>query len=299
MNSQIAKQQSDDFFSFVVGKPSGGESINTKVSGLYRQHVIMEFENVVIDSDMLDCEFDIPFDNNTEANESELTIYNLSYNTTNQLKKGGRVTVKAGYGDDLGVILTGKISDKQVVNEDTDRVVTIKVIDGAGLSECETEVSYCAGSTAQSILKDLCGRLGFPIATFQPVRDYTFDKDINIDGSLMDSIEKYAGICGVSAYMCKGMIYVQPLSARNLDHFSLSVETGLLSAEEYEDEQKNGEFEDAIHGWELEMLLNHRIQTGTRIDLDSNRASGSYYVQEGSHTYDGTNMITRVIAVEV
>lgn len=299
MNSQIAKRQSDDFFSFVVGKQSGGEAIDTTVPGLYRQHVIIEFESVIIDSDVLDCEFTIPFDNNTEANESELIIYNLSYNTTNQLKKGGSVTVKAGYGDDLGVILAGTISDKQVINEDVDRIITIKVIDGAGLSECETEVSYCAGSTAQSILRDLCGRLGFPIATFQPVRDYTFDKDINIDGSLMDAIEKYAGICGVSAYVCKGMIYVQPLSASDLDCFSLSVETGLLSAEEYEDEQKNGEFEDTVHGWELEMLLNHRIQTGTRIDLDSNRVSGSYYVQEGEHTYDGTNMTTRVTAVEV
>lgn len=298
MSSKIVKLNPTENFSFVVGNPSGGAAIDTTVKGLYRQRVIMQFDSVTIDSDALDCEFTIPFDNNTEANEAELIIYNLSYNTTNQLKLGGSVTVKAGYGDDLGVIFTGTISDKQIVNEDTDRVITIKAIDGAGLSECETEVSYCSGNTAQAILYDLCTQLGFPIAAFQPIRDYTFDSDVNIDGSLMDAIEKYAGICGVSAYVCKGMVYIQPLSASGTDVFSLSVETGLLSAEEYEQDQKNGDYEDTIRGWELEMLLNHRIQTGSRIDLTSKRANGSYYVQEGEHSYDGENMITQVVAVE-
>lgn len=298
MSSKLVKPGSGDAFSMVVGKPDGGAAIQTAVTGLYHQHVILQFESVTIDSDVLDCEFTIPFDNNTEANEAELVIYNLSYNTTNQLKLGGVVTVKAGYGDDIGVIFTGTISDKQISNDGTDRIITIKAIDGAGLSECETEVSYCGGNTAQSILYDLCTQLGFPIASFRPTRNYTFDRDVNVDGSLMDAIEKYAGICGVSAYICKGMIYIQPLSESGMDVFSLSVETGLLSAEEYEKEQTNGDFEDTIRGWELEMLLNHRIQTGTRIDLTSKRANGSYYVQEGEHSFDGMNMITKVIAVE-
>lgn len=298
MSSKIVKLNPTENFSFVVGNPSGGAAIDTTVKGLYRQRVIMQFDSVTIDSDSLDCEFTIPFDNNTEANEAELIIYNLSYNTTNQLKLGGSVTVKAGYGNDLGVIFTGSISDKQIVNEDTDRIITLRAIDGAGLLECETEIEYTEGNTAQAILYDLCTKLGFPIAAFQPIRDYTFDSSVHVDGSLMDAVEKYAGICGVSAYVCKGMVYVQPLSASGADSFSISVETGLLSAEEYEKNQKNGDFEDTICGWELEMLLNYRIQTGTRINLTSQRANGSYYVQEGEHSYDGDNMITQVVAVE-
>lgn len=298
MTSQYTPARSNDFFSFVCNKTTGGEPIDTTVNGLYRQRVQMIFDAVTIDSDTLDCEFTIPFDNNTEANEAELTIYNLSYNTTNQLRIGGGVMVKAGYGEDLGVIFTGTISDKQVVNADTDRIITIKAMDGAGLRKCDVEVSYCEGNTAQGILYDLAVRLGFPIATWQPVRDYTFDRTNNVDGSLMDAIEKYAGICGISAYVCKGMLYMQPLSAAGLDACSLSVETGLLTAEEYEKDKKNGEFEDTIRGWQLEMLLNHRIQTGTRIDLQSNRATGSFYVQEGTHEYDGKTMTTKVIAVE-
>lgn len=296
--SRVVKTDSNESFSFLVGKPSGGEAIDATVRGLYRQHVIMQFNSVIIDSDFLDCEFVVPFDNNAEANEAELVIYNLSYNTTNQLRRGGNAVVKAGYGDDIGVIFTGKISDKKISSESADRIITLKAIDGAGVSECETEVEYAAGNTAQAILYDLCVRLGFPIATFRPIRNYIFDKSVHVDGSLMDAIEEYAGICGVSAYVCKGMMYIQPLSASGADAFTLSVETGLLTIEEYEKETKNGDYNDTVHGWELEMLMNHRIQTGTRIDLASNRANGSYYVQEGEHRYDGEDMITHVIAVE-
>lgn len=298
MSSKIVSYTKGSASSFAVKKPSGGATIDTAVSGLYRRRTIIKFDGVTIDSDELDCEFSIPFDNNAEANEAELTIYNLSYNTTNQLKYGGNVIVNAGYGDDLGVVFSGTISDKQIINDETDRIITIKAIDGAGLSECESEVSYCSGNTAQAILYDLCTRLGFPIATFNPTRDYTFDSEVSVDGSLMDAIEKYAGICGVSAYVCKGAMYIQPLSTGDGDTFSLSVETGLLSVEEYEKEQKNGEFSDTVRGWELEMLLNHRIQTGTRIELTSKRANGIYYVQEGEHRFDGNDFITSVIAVE-
>lgn len=285
--------------SYVVEKSGGGESIDTTVTGLYRQRVVVTFDvGVTIDSDDLDVEFTIPFDNDTEANEAEIKFYNLSYNTTNQFKSGGGVTVKAGYGDDIGVIFSGKISHKKITDENPDRVITITAVDGLGLTENEVEISYAEGNTAQAILYDLVSRLGFPIATFSPVRDYTYDRAVTVDGSLMDAIGQYAGVCGVSAYICKGSVYVQPLSYSAGDSYALSKDTGFLTAEEYEKEVTNEGYTDTERGWQIEMLLNHRIQTGTRIDLTSNRANGTYYVKEGKHTFDGTNMLTDVTAVE-
>jgi hypothetical protein len=298
MSSRIVTQKNSGDFSVTIGKQQNGKATGTAVEGLYHQRVVMNFGDVIIDSESLDCEFDIPFDDNTEANEAELTIYNLSYDTTNRLNSGGTVTVKAGYGIDTGVIFSGRISDKKVVNEDGDRIITIKAIDGAGLSECAVEVSYCAGNTAQGILYDLCARLGFPIVAFEPLRDTTYDKDVTVDGSLMDAIEKYAGICGVSAYVCKGALYVRPLSSDGTDTFELSVETGLLSVEEYEKTRNNGDFEDIERGFTIEMLLNYRIQTGSKVILSSDRANGIYYVSEGEHTFDGTDMITKIIVLE-
>lgn len=298
MTSRLILPKHGDDFSRLVGAPDGGQRIDTTVHGLYRQHVRIRFPTVTIDSDTLDCAFTVPFDDNTEANEAEITLYNLSYNTTNQLTYGSSVTIEAGYGEDLGVIFSGTLSDKKIQDDDTDRVITIRAMDGAGLAVCEVDVEYAEGNTAQAILYDLCTRLGFPIAFWAPVRDCVYDRSVHVDGSLMDAVEKYAGICGVSAYVCKGLLYVREFSNSGGDTVPLSVDTGLLTAEEYEKEQKNGNFTDTIRGWKLEMLLNHRIQTGTRIDLTSRRANGSYYVKEGEHRYDGGEMRTTVTAVE-
>ena len=284
MTSRLILPKHGDDFSRLVGAPGGGQRIR--------------FPTVTIDSDTLDCAFTVPFDDNTEANEAEITLYNLSYNTTNQLTYGSSVTIEAGYGEDLGVIFSGTLSDKKIQDDDTDRVITIRAMDGAGLAVCEVDVEYAEGNTAQAILYDLCTRLGFPIAFWAPVRDCVYDRSVHVDGSLMDAVEKYAGICGVSAYVCKGLLYVREFSNSGGDTVPLSVDTGLLTAEEYEKEQKNGDFADTTRGWKLEMLLNHRIQTGTRIDLISRRANGSYYVKEGEHRYDGGEMRTTVTAVE-
>ena len=284
--------------SMLCGKPIGGATVDQTIKGLYQQHVYIEFETVTIDSDVLDCEFTVPFDNNTEANETEIILYNLSYNTTNQIRESGAVTIKAGYGDDIGVIFSGTVSKKEIRNEDSDRILTLAATDSAGRTGWEVDVSYCEGNTAQGILYDLCARLNFPIVSFAPIRDYVFEREVHVEGSLMDAIEKYAGICGVSAYVCKGCVYIQPLSYSNAETYSLSAETGLLSTDEYEKEEKNGEFEDTIRGWKLKALLNHRVQTGTRVELNSPNASGVYFVQEGEHSYDGDSMITELLVVE-
>jgi len=295
--SQKVTPKTEDAFSFVTNKSGSGENIDTNVSGLYHHCAIFTLKNVTIDSDEIDVEFSIPFDNNTEANEAELTIYNLSYNTTNQINRGDSITVKAGYGDDLGVIFQGTISDKSIENDHEDRIITLHAIDGAGLESCEAEVEYAAGNTAQAILYDLVVRLGLPIASWYPVRDSTFDSTVSVDGSLMDAIKKYAWICGVSAYVCKGSIYVHPLSYDGSTSYDLSVDTGLLSTEEYEKEVTNGDYTDTVKGWELEMLLNPQVQTGTRINLTSSRANGTYYVQEGEHNFNGDDMTTTVTAI--
>lgn len=113
----------------------------------------------------------------------------------------------------------------------------------------------------------------------------------------MEGIRKYAQICGVSAYVCKSKIYVCPLSYGENTNFVLSADTGLLSVSEFEEEQTAEEYTDIIKGYEIEMLLQHRIQTASIINLQSKNAKGTYRVREGSHSYDGENFVTKVKAI--
>ncbi len=275
------------------------ETLKTEIKGQFKHSIVIETGNVKIKNTDLDFEFTIPFDDDTEANEAEIIIYNLTNTTINNIKRNAQITITAGYGTDTGVIFSGYISNKKTVNEDCDKITTIKALDDMNLQEKNVQsITYAAGTKASKILKDLCKKVGLPIAVFSIARDHTYKDTETIDGGLMENIKRLAGICGVSAYILKSKIYVRPLKQGDNTTFELSVDTGLLSIAEFEEEQTNGNYKDTIKGYEVEMLLHHKIQTGSIITLKSKTANGKFRVQSGEHTYDGSSMITKLKVVQ-
>ena len=273
------------------------ESADT--SGLYQHSVIIKTGDVTIDNQDLDVEFEIPFDDDTEADEAEIIVYNISDLTIQNIKKDAQISVTAGYGSDTGVILSGVISKVKTYYSGEDRMTEIYAIDQASLQERELKsISYAKGTTASKILRDLVSQVGLPVAVFSPKRDHTYKDKSTVDGGLMENIRKYAKVCGVSAYICKGQIYVRHiLDGDGLD-FTLSSDTGLLSLSEFEEEQTAEDFKDTVTGYEMTMLLQHRITTASLIHVQSRNVTGTYRVREGSHTYDGTDFLTKVKAIE-
>ncbi|WP_302326281.1 phage protein [Enterocloster lavalensis] len=267
--------------------------------GLYSHTVIIQTGDVTIDNEELDCEFDIPFDDDTEANEAEIIVYNLSDLTIQNIKKDNPITVTAGYGDDTGIIFSGLISKARSYYSDEDRVTEIHAIDQANLKERDLQnISYAGGTPASRILQDLVGMVGLPVAVFSLKRDHVYKDKATIDGGLMENICKYAGVCGVSAYICKGQIYVRHIQDGDGLDFALSADTGLLSLSEFEEEQTAEDFKDTVHGYEITMLLQHRVTTASLINLQARNVSGAFRVREGSHSYDGTDFLTKVKAIE-
>ena len=268
-------------------------------SGLYHHTVTIKIGDITIDNEELDCEFDIPFDDDTEADEAEIIVYNISDTTIQNIKRDAQISVTAGYGDDTGIIFSGIISKVRSYYSGNDRVTEIYAIDQAVLKERELKSkSYTKGTKASKILQDLISQVGIPVAVFAPKRDHTYKDKSTVDGGLMENIRKYAKVCGVSAYICKGQIYVRHiLDGDGLD-FTLSSDTGLLSLSEFEEEQTAEDFKDTVKGYEMTMLLQHRITTASLIHVQSRNVTGVYRVREGSHTYDGTDFLTKVKAIE-
>lgn len=274
------------------------ETVGADTSGLYGHTVIIQTGGVTIRNDNLDCEFDIPFDDDTEANEAEIIVYNLSDTTIRNIKTGEAVTVTAGYGSDTGIIFSGIISKAKTFYSGVDRVTQIYAVDNIQLAERELKsISYAGGTPASWILQDLVGMVGLPIAVFSTRRDHVFKDKATVDGGLMENIRKYAEICGVSAYICKSQIYVRHVTDGDLTEFQLSPDTGLLELSEFEEEQTVEDFVDTVTGYEMSMLLQHRVTTASLIKLQSRNVSGTFRVREGSHSYDGTSFVTKVKAV--
>lgn len=274
------------------------EKINTEVTGQYGHTIIIKTGSVTIKNSELDVEFEVPFDDDTEANESEIRVYNLSDSTTKNIKKDAKLTIEAGYGSDTGIICSGYISKRYNVYEDVDRVTIIKVIDHKSLKERDVDsITFNKNTKASTILKTLCTKLGFPIAVFKIAKDHTYKEEETVSGGLMDNIQRYAKICGVSAYVLKGKIYVRKLSDGDNTAFTLNSDTGLISCEEFEETETIEKTKNTIKGYKVTMLLQHRLQTASIITIDSKNAKGKFRVRSGVHICDGDEFITEAEVV--
>lgn len=301
MSSQVVikdKKHTGNYSRMIKALQQVAGKIDTEPSGLYDHNITLTTGDVTINGDTLDLEFSIPFDDDTEANEAEIIVYNLTDKTIDAIKKKAAITIKAGYGKDTGVIFSGYIKKKKSYWENNDKVTIINAIDNNGKEETElTSLSYGSGTKASTILRKLVERVGLPLAVFKTSRDHTYKDNVTVDGGLMDNIKKYAQICGVVAYVCKSKIYVCPLNYGSHDTFNLTADTGLISISEFEEETKAEDYTDTITGLDIEMLLQHKVQTGSILNVSTKNVKGEYRVREGSHTYDGTNFITKVKAI--
>lgn len=268
--------------------------INKTVEGQFRRSVLIKSGGAVINNQALDCEFEVNFDDNTQANSAEIRIYNLNNTTINRFVNKQSITIQAGYGNDNGTIFDGYITSKKTLWEGVDKITTIRALDDSKRYNRNVEsISFRAGTKASYILNDLCKRVGLPIAVFKTIRDYTYKDEVTVDGGLSENIVNYADICGVSAYVCKSKIYVRPLNEGDNTRFTLSDSTGLLSVSEFEETKTSKEFgEETVKGFDVEMLLQYRLQTASIIKLNSRNYQGEFRVKEGQHIYSGDEFKT-------
>ena len=262
--------------------------------GVFGSKAIIECNGAVIKSDELDIEFSIPFDDDLESNEAEITIYNLSNTTLSRLAKGKKITVTAGFTGDTGVIFTGYIDKQQTSYEGVDRRTTLNCVDRVSKTDMK-ELTYKSGTKASTILKDLINKTGTPIAVFKVRRDHTYKDEVKVDGNLMENIKNYAKVCGISVYIKQGKIYARYLKEGDALNFVLSEDTGLIgSPTAYTEEIEVEEIKETINGYECESLLQHRFSAGAILKLKSREANGTYRVMSGEHTFNISEATTKI-----
>ncbi|MBR6613167.1 MAG: hypothetical protein IKK84_00180 [Clostridia bacterium] len=252
--------------------------------------------DLTVTNDKLDVEFDVPFDDDLEKNEAEIVIYNMAKNNVARIKKNQVISINCGYGNDTGVIFTGRVSKVLTKWEGQDKKTTIYALDSESLDEVNVKsLAFAAGSKASYILKSLAGKLSIPLAVCKTRRDHTYKDKVTVDGNILPEIKKYAEVCGVSAYINKGKLYIRHISDGDNINFTVQESSGLIgSPEEFEEEITAEDYKDTVTGYNVKMLLQHRITTASIITLKSRDVSGKFRVIEGSHSYNGTDFITSI-----
>lgn len=264
-------------------------------SGVFGSVAIIRCNGATIKSSKLDIEFSVQFDDDMQANEAEITIYNLSSTTISRLTKNASISIEAGFTGDTGVIFKGYISKRTTSYDGVDRKTTLKCKDRVKETKLK-EITYKKGTKASKILKDLLKKTNTPIAVFKPRRDHTYKDEQKVDGNLMENIKTYADVCGISVYVSKGKIYARYLKIGDNLNFTVQESTGMINTPtEYEEEITAEDFKEKVKGYEIECLLQHRFAAGGIINLKSKNAKdGKYRIRSGEHTFSNGEATSKI-----
>lgn len=277
-----------------LAKEMDSYTVDPASKGVFGSKAKIICGDVTISSDTLDVEFNVKFDDDMEVNEAEVTIYNLSNNTVNRIKYRSQISIEAGFDDDTGVIFSGFVDKVTTTYSDADKITTIRCYDDITNKTIE-EITYAANTTASYILKDLLNKTGTPIAVFNMRRDHTYEDEQKVDGSLTENIKKYSEVCGVSTYIKNGKIYSRYIKEGDSTNFTISEDTGMIgSPSAYEEEVTAEDFKETVNGYEVEMLLQHRMSAGAICNIKSLVVNGQYRVRSGEHVFAIDECTTRV-----
>jgi hypothetical protein len=225
-----------------------------------------------------------------------IDIYNLLTDTEEMFKveedSGKKLTLRAGYGGDSGILIVGIIKHVAVFNEGNDRICEIEVHDTAVSYDKVINRSYVPGTTAEQILKQIITvESGLELGKIQLPINLIYVEGISFSGSPKEIIQEIAEDCNAEIHIVHGMIYVLPVGGVRDDTVILSPTTGMIGSPKRID----GEESEIL--WEVESLLNYRIRHGTKVELDSDKvkqANGTYVVDSGFHVNTGSEFKTTV-----
>lgn len=262
--------------------------------GVFGSEAKLVCGDVTISSATLDMEFEIPFDDDMEPNEAEIIIYNLSDNTIKQFENGKQLTLTAGYKGDTGVVFTGYISKVKTEIDGADKITTIYALDDIKDHTMEN-LSFKKKTKASAILKKLIDKTGLPVGEFKVRRDHTYKDAQTVKGNLMENIKKYAEVCGISVYVSKGKIYARHIKEGDNIEFSVGSGTGMIGSPiAFTEELTAEDFKETINGYEVEMLLQHRMCPGAIVHLNSRASKGKFRVCSGHHSFSPDEAITKI-----
>lgn len=265
------------------------------MSKLFKRVVEVITTNVKMNNTDLDIEFEIPFDDDLDPNLSVVSVYNLSANTRNQLKRGKMLTINAGYIEDKGLILSGYIDNTTSKLAGADRETVIKVLDSQPLDKKKTlQKSFKPGIKAEQILRDLAKSLGLSISVLKLPKNKVYSKGYAVDGEIVKTMQDISKDCGAACYISRSKLYIRSLKQGDDHRFVLSSKTGLIGSPEYFEEEKDGV---TVKGYKIKSLLQYRMNTGSIIELQAVGVKAKVRIRKGKHIFKGDSYYTEVEAI--
>lgn len=261
------------------------------MSNLFRRKKQLIINNVVMPD--LEIDFNIAFNADDEQPVNDVSIVNLTPETIRGIGNGQTVILNAGYGDNIGNLLIGKISDVATSSSGVDRTLKLMVAPDANVILSTTvSKSYAPDTMASFVVKDLLNGIGLEVGTIKLNADICYTDGKVFSGTVDAALKEIVQATSSFMFVRCNIIYIVD-SVYEIDTgILLNASTGLIGSPEVVD--ING-----AKGYKITSLLNPMLTLGSVFRLESKYLSGLFRAQDGTHSGDFLTVVNCFPADEV
>ncbi|NHI48038.1 hypothetical protein FDE94_09175 [Clostridium botulinum] len=234
-----------------------------------------------------DIEFKISFDTEPIPNEGEIIMYNLNKDSLNNIVRGHSIVVNAGYGEDIGVVISGVIVSVRTKPEGLDKITTIKTLDVPNqMLRKRINYTYKGNPSAEHIIRDVLYYAGGTKPNVLQLRHKkNYPRGYTARGTCLDVINRIVNDCGSRLSIHNNTINILMAHKNTEMAYVIGSREGLLSVEPIDEEDNP-----ATH--KVECLLNHALAPYSLVQMRGLTLNGNMMVIKGEH--DGSSFTTKL-----
>ena len=241
--------------------------------------------------DALHISFSVEKSDAESLNTAKIQVWNLSDKNLKILDtKDVIVELKAGYGDQMALILVGNVTYVTTTPDGADRMTEIEVADGrVEIRDANISVSKNEKVDAKDIYNYIAGQIGLSIVFASDLSFVKFPNGFAFVGKGKNALQRIAKANGHNWTVQNGVIQITlPGRPFNTRGYILNGDTGLISVPKRVTISQSADNGDSLTGWEIEYFLNGAIGINDVVQIQSGAANGYYRVHK--ITFDGDNM---------
>ena len=235
--------------------------------------------------------FRVNFDDDEDANDARIEVYNLSQSSANAIKKSDYLILNAGYDGDIGTIFTGEVDNVDIDRQQADKIATIEATDRELWKEVKVSETWKEGTKASAIINDILGKTGFDIGDLDLPEDKEYKRGKTIDTTAYKAMKELARDCKAKFHYNKGQAFLRDKEEGDDKGVMVDKKHGLVDVPERINDEED-------EGWNVTMLLNHNVTTDVKIKVKSKTANGTFRARKGEHICDRDRFYTKVEAVD-
>ena len=225
------------------------------------------------------------------SNTAKVQVWNLNKaNLATLEEKDCYLTLKAGYGNTLPVILSGTVSHSNTKLDGADTLTEIEVVDGlAEIRDTWVSISYAGKVNSKKIIDDIASQMGVTVTYSYNAECADIPNGFSFVGQAKHTLSKACAVSGLEWSIQNGVLQVKkPGDVMSKEVYVISPETGLISIPErvqISSSDQNGKNQ---VGYDLVYLMNGAIGPGDYVQVDSKYLKGFFRVY--SLEIDGDNL---------